>query len=49
MASEKVLAGTYPDFELGAVPPNDAHGDRVLVGMRVCENEDVLLEADTHK
>ena len=36
-------------FELGAVPPMPAHGDRVLVDPRVCENEDVLLEAGTHE
>ena len=49
LASEEVLAGAYPEFELGAVPPMPAHGDRVLVDPRVCENEDVLLEAGTHE
>ena len=49
LATEEVLAGAYPEFELGAVPPIGTHGDRVLVDMRVCENEFVLLEAGTHE
>lgn len=49
LASEETLAGAYPDFELGAVPPvNPRSGDRVLVDRRLCENEFVLFEAGTH-
>ncbi len=49
LATEEVLAGAYPEFELGAVPPTGAHGDRVLVDLRMCENEYVVLEAGTHE
>lgn len=50
LATEEVLAGAYPQFELGAVPPfAGAFGDRVLVDTKVCENESVLLEAGTHE
>lgn len=49
LATEAVLAGAYPEFELGAVPPlTGGDGDRVLVDRRVCENESVVLEAGTH-
>jgi Ala-tRNA(Pro) deacylase len=48
LATEELLAGAYPEFELGAVPPF-VHGDRVLVDVRVCENLTVLLEAGTHE
>jgi len=48
LASEELLAGAYPEFELGAVPPF-VHGDRVLVDTRVCENVSVLLDAGTHE
>jgi Ala-tRNA(Pro) deacylase len=50
LATEAVLAGAYPDFELGAVPPlTGGDGDRVLVDRRLCENEWVVLEAGTHE
>jgi Ala-tRNA(Pro) deacylase len=49
LASEETLAGAYPDFELGALPPvKPRPGDRVLVDRRLCENEFVLFEAGTH-
>jgi Ala-tRNA(Pro) deacylase len=49
-ATEEELAGAYPGFELGAVPPfGGPHGDRVLVDRRVAELEEVLLEAGTHQ
>lgn len=48
LASEQVLAGAYPEFELGAVPPLAAGGDRVLVHRGLCDNEWVVLEAGTH-
>jgi len=48
LATEEVLAGAYPDFELGAVPPLTG-GDRVLVDRRLCENDSVVLEAGTHE
>jgi len=50
LATEEVLAGAYPEFELGAVPPlAGGDGDRVLVDRRLCENEWVVLEAGTHE
>ena len=50
LATEVVLAGAYPDFELGAVPPlTGGDGDRVLMDRRLCENEWVVLEAGTHE
>lgn len=50
LATEETLAGAYPDFELGAVPPiKPRSGDRVLVDRRLCENEFVLFEAGTHR
>lgn len=50
LATEAVLAGAYPEFELGAVPPlTSGDGDRVLVDRRLCENEWVVLEAGTHE
>ena len=50
LATEAVLAGAYPEFELGAVPPlTGGDGDRVLVDRRLCENEWVVLEAGTHE
>ena len=50
LATEAVLAGAYPEFELGAVPPlTGGDGDRVLVDRRLCENELVVFEAGTHE
>jgi Ala-tRNA(Pro) deacylase len=49
LLDEHDLAGAYPEFELGAVPPmGGPHGDRVLVDIGVCEQEFVLIEAGTH-
>lgn len=50
LASEEMLAGAYPQFELGAVPPfAGAFGNKVLIDRRICERESVLLEAGTHE
>ncbi len=49
LATEAVLAGAYPEFELGAVPATGAHREPVLVDRRVCENDHVVLEAGTHE
>lgn len=49
LLTESALAGAYPEFELGAVPPlGGPHGDQVLVDIGVCEQEFVLFEAGTH-
>ena len=50
LATEEVLAGAYPEFELGAVPPlATAHGDRVVVDVGVRDEELVLVEAGSHE
>jgi Ala-tRNA(Pro) deacylase len=50
LAPEQVLAGAYPDFELGAVPPlGGAAGDRVLVDVRVKDAPSTVFEAGTHE
>ena len=50
LASEDVLAGAYPQFELGAVPPvgGPSH-DLVLVDERLRDEESVVFEAGTHE
>jgi Ala-tRNA(Pro) deacylase len=49
LATEDELAGDYPEFELGAVPPFGGAGDRVLVDSRIAEQPSVVLEAGTHE
>jgi Ala-tRNA(Pro) deacylase len=50
LATEAVLVGAYPEFELGAVPPlTGGDGDRVLIDRRLCANEWIVLEAGTHE
>jgi Ala-tRNA(Pro) deacylase len=50
LATEQELAGAYPDFELGAVPPFAlGDGDKVIVDVRLCFCDEVLLEAGTHE
>jgi Ala-tRNA(Pro) deacylase len=50
LATEAGLAGAYPEFELGAVPPlTGGDGDRVLVDRRLHDNEWVVFEAGTHE
>ena len=49
LASEAELAGAYPMFELGAVPPfGGPPGDRVLLDRHLAERESVVLEAGAH-
>ena len=50
LASERVLASAYPEFELGAVPPvGGARNDRVLMDEHLHHVESVVLEAGTHE
>lgn len=50
LAREETLAGAYPEFELGAVPPfARPDGDLVLVDERLGDRESVVLEAGTHR
>jgi len=49
LASEEVLVGAYPEFELGAVPPlGGATGDVVLVDQRIRDAGSVVFEAGAH-
>lgn len=50
LASEEVLVGAYPDFELGAVPPIGGPGpDPVLVDECLRNTTSVVFEAGTHE
>lgn len=50
LASEQVLVGAYPDFELGAVPPvGGPERDPVLVDEHLRDTASVVLEAGTHE
>jgi Ala-tRNA(Pro) deacylase len=50
LASERVLAGAYPEFELGAVPPIGGSGkELLLVDERLAEAGSVVFEAGTHE
>lgn len=48
LATEQHLAGAYPDFDLGAVPPLGGGADAVLIDRRLTESESVLVEAGAH-
>ena len=49
LATEAELAGSYPMFELGAVPPfGGPIGDRVIVDRRLTEHGLVVLDAGSH-
>ena len=50
LASEQVLAGAYPEFELGAVPPvGGPTNDVVLMDEGMRKAESVVFEAGTHE
>lgn len=49
LAHEDELAGAYPTFELGAVPPvGGPTGDRVVVDRRLADRETIVIEAGSH-
>ena len=48
LATEEQLAGAYPDYELGAVPPFGGGNDRVLLDRRLAASEALLIEAGVH-
>jgi Ala-tRNA(Pro) deacylase len=49
-AEERDLAGEYPSFELGAVPPiGGPAGDRVAVDRRLAARDSVVFEAGSHE
>jgi Ala-tRNA(Pro) deacylase len=48
LASEDDLVRSYPDFELGAVPPFGGDQDQVIVDERLAGRDSVVLEAGSH-
>lgn len=49
LATEEELAGAYPMFELGAVPPfGGPAGDRGVIDHRLAIRESVVIEAGAH-
>jgi len=48
LASEDDLARSYPDFELGAVPPFGGREDQVIVDEQLAGRDSVVLEAGSH-
>jgi Ala-tRNA(Pro) deacylase len=48
LASEDDIARSYPDFELGAVPPFGGPADQVIVDERLAGRDSVVLEAGSH-
>jgi Ala-tRNA(Pro) deacylase len=49
LATEAELAGAYPMFELGAVPPfGGPVGDRTIFDRRLAEQDAVVVEAGSH-
>jgi Ala-tRNA(Pro) deacylase len=48
LASEDHLGQSYPDFELGAVPPFGGRTDQVIVDRRLSGRDSVVLEAGSH-
>jgi Ala-tRNA(Pro) deacylase len=49
LLSELELLSSYPQFELGAVPPfGGPAGDEVVVDRKVAERDHVVLEAGVH-
>jgi Ala-tRNA(Pro) deacylase len=50
LATEEALAGAYPEFDVGAVPPfGGSHDDHVVVDGRLCGSQFVIVEAGTHE
>jgi Ala-tRNA(Pro) deacylase len=49
LASEATMAGAYPEFELGAVPPVGGPPDRVLVDRGLLAGGSIVLEAGSHE
>lgn len=48
LATELQLAGAYPDYELGAVPPLGGGEDGVLLDTRLATSKTLLVEAGVH-
>jgi Ala-tRNA(Pro) deacylase len=48
LASEDELGRSYPEFELGAVPPVGGRAEPVVVDRSLTERESIVLEAGNH-
>jgi Ala-tRNA(Pro) deacylase len=48
LLTEDDLARTYPEFELGAVPPVGGREDAVVIDERLTAQKHVVLEAGSH-
>jgi Ala-tRNA(Pro) deacylase len=48
LADESTLIGSYPQFEVGAVPPVGGPYDRVVVDARLFDRTSVVLDAGAH-
>lgn len=50
LASEEELAGAYPMFELGAIPPfGGPSGDLAIVDRRLADRESIVVDAGSHE
>ena len=50
LANEEELAGAYPMFELGAVPPiGGPPGDRTIIDRRLAIHDSIVVEAGSHE
>lgn len=50
LATEEELAGAYPEYELGAVPPIvDGHADPILIDTRLRDFPLVYIEGGSHE
>jgi Ala-tRNA(Pro) deacylase len=48
LASEELLVGAFPEFELGAVPPLGGPPDKLVIDTRVASAEVIVVEAGAH-
>jgi prolyl-tRNA editing enzyme YbaK/EbsC (Cys-tRNA(Pro) deacylase) len=48
LATEEQLAGAYPEYELGAVPPLGGSKDAVVLDTRIAASDSLLVEAGVH-
>jgi Ala-tRNA(Pro) deacylase len=49
LATEDELGRSYPEFELGAVPPVGGRDEPVVVDRSLTERESIVLEAGSHE
>lgn len=49
LVGEDELADSYPQFEVGAVPPFGGPPERVIVDRRIADRHSVIVEAGSHE